>query len=167
MIKDSGERRTFESGAVRDIQADKGACWMLPLDEIADFIDQMSLYHPDFYICLILADIACFIRTREAKHIHHAIGVFCAIHDWSIASMLLELSKHFEEGAEKYDAFNWCLGIKAHCYVDSSIRHLLKWADGQTDEPHDRAFVWNLFCLLWTVHNRPECDDLGDIKTIV
>lgn len=165
MIKDSGERRTFESGAVRDIQADKGACWMLPLDEVKDIFEIVKSVHPDMFY--IFREIAQYIRTKDSNKIYNAIILFCDIRKWSIPTMLLELSKHFEEGAEKYDAFNWCLGIKAHCYVDSAIRHLLKWADGQTDEPHDRAFVWNLFCLLWTVHNRPECDDIGDIKTIV
>lgn len=30
MIRDSGDRREFESGAVRDMQEGKGAMWLLP-----------------------------------------------------------------------------------------------------------------------------------------
>ena len=26
----------------------------------------------------------------------------------------------------------------------------MKYLDGWDDEPHDRAFVWNLMCLIWT-----------------
>lgn len=35
MIKDSGNRREFETGAVRDIQEGKGRCDLLPLDVVA------------------------------------------------------------------------------------------------------------------------------------
>ena len=35
MIKDSGERREFQSGAVRDIQEGKGRCDLLPLDVVS------------------------------------------------------------------------------------------------------------------------------------
>ena len=34
MIQDSGNRTSFESGAVRDIQRGKGRCDLLPLDVI-------------------------------------------------------------------------------------------------------------------------------------
>lgn len=34
MIKDSGKRRKFETGAVRDIQEGKGRCDLLPLDVV-------------------------------------------------------------------------------------------------------------------------------------
>ena len=36
MIQDSGTRREFETGAVRDIQEGKGRCDLLPLDMIAE-----------------------------------------------------------------------------------------------------------------------------------
>ena len=55
---------------------------------------------------------------------------------------------------------NWEKGIPCHCYVDSGVRHLLKCRRGDTDERHDRAFLWNMFGLLWTLENRPELNDL-------
>ncbi len=39
MIKDSGERRKFETGAVRDIQKGKGRCDLLPLDIVAQMFE--------------------------------------------------------------------------------------------------------------------------------
>jgi hypothetical protein len=30
----------------------------------------------------------------------------------------------------------------------------LKWRRGDKDEPHDRAFVWNLMCCIWEVDCR-------------
>jgi len=47
-----------------------------------------------------------------------------------------------------------------HCYIDSAVRHFLKHLRGDTDEPHDRAFVWNLLCAVWTLKNKPELDDI-------
>lgn len=70
-------------------------------------------------------------------------------------TMILEVAKHFEEGAKKYGEHNWQKGIPVKCYIDSAIRHYLKWHRGDQDEPHDRAFVWNLLCCIWEVdyHN--------------
>ena len=71
---------------------------------------------------------------------------------------MLEVSKHFEAGCQKYGERNWEKGIPEHCYIDSAIRHYLKWRDGWTDEPHDRAVIWNLICLWWTHENITEGD---------
>jgi hypothetical protein len=66
-------------------------------------------------------------------------------------TLCLEVAKHFEEGAKKYGESNWQKGIPVHCYIDSAVRHYLKWLRGDKDEPHDRAFVWNLMCCIWEV----------------
>ena len=92
--------------------------------------------------------------------IHIAIGLFIEMAKWSPIGAVLEVSKHYEEGAKKYAERNWEKGIPCHCYIDSAVRHLLKWLDGWDDEPHDRAFLWNMFCLLWTVQRKPELNDL-------
>jgi hypothetical protein len=73
--------------------------------------------------------------------------------------MFLEVSKHFEEGAEKYGEYNWQKGIPTHCYIDSAVRHYLKWLRGDEDEPHDRAFCWNILCCTWTCIHKPELND--------
>jgi hypothetical protein len=72
----------------------------------------------------------------------------------------MELALHYEDGARKYAARNWEKGIPAHCYVDSGVRHYLKLQRGDKDEPHDRAFLWNMMGLLWTLDNKPEMNDL-------
>ena len=41
-ILDSGNRRAFESGAVRDIQEGKGRCDLLPLLQVSDFFSYIS-----------------------------------------------------------------------------------------------------------------------------
>ena len=41
------------------------------------------------------------------------------------------------------------------------VRHFLKFKRADTDEPHDRAFVWNLLCAAYTYINMPELDDVN------
>jgi len=43
ILPDSGERTEFESGAVRDIQAGKGRCDLLPLDVVGAVIKAPEL----------------------------------------------------------------------------------------------------------------------------
>ena len=74
-------------------------------------------------------------------------------------TMYLEVAKHFEEGAKKYGEYNWQKGIPVKCYIDSAVRHYLKWLRGDTDEPHDRAFCWNILCAIWTCKHKPELND--------
>ena len=46
-LQDSGNRREFDSGAVRDINEGKGRCDLLPLGVIADMIDDEILCRID------------------------------------------------------------------------------------------------------------------------
>lgn len=43
MIKDNGERREFETGAVRDIAEGKGRCDLLPLKVVGEMLDDNVL----------------------------------------------------------------------------------------------------------------------------
>ena len=164
-ILDSGERREFASGAVRDVQEGKGRCDLLPLYEVGRYFelggaDILDIETNDGFI---FECIGAFLRdeNRDINYIYSAISAFISIeYDGNGKKAILELSKHYEEGARKYDERNWEKGIPLHCYIDSGIRHLLKWMDGWEDEPHGRAFLWNMFGLLWTLKNKPECNDL-------
>ena len=162
-IKDSGNRRKFETGAVRDIQEGKGRCDLLPLGVIADLIGSREL-----------------MRIHEFKTTGDPLPLFDALKEFSsiymtrdesgdimeydsksaeVADMVLEVSVHFEDGAKKYGDNNWRKGIPTHCYIDSAIRHYLKWIRDDSDEHHDRAFAWNLLCCIWTCQNKPELND--------
>lgn len=138
MINDSGTRREFESGAVRDCAEGKGRCDLMPLDVVSYVIDDD-----------ILDDIAAFIDTGIDLFLRNALERFAKMYD-SVYDMMLEVSIHFEEGAKKYeDENNWRKGIPESSYIDSAVRHYLKFRAGMDDERHDRAFVWNILCLMW------------------
>lgn len=107
IIKDSGDRTEFETGAVRDMHEGKGRCDLLP------------------------------------------------------ACVLLRLARHYENGARKYGVRNW-QGIPCYSFADSAMRHLLKYLDGQTDEDHLIAAIWNLCGLAWTEEKMPEMMDIPE-----
>jgi hypothetical protein len=97
MIKDSGERTVFETGAQRDVPKDKGRMDLLP------------------------------------------------------CRALISLSKHFEEGARKYEDRNWEKGIPLHNFFSSGLRHACQYLMGKRDEPHLQAACWNFLCALETI----------------
>ncbi len=150
-IKDSGNRREFESGAVRDVDDSKGNTTLLPLEEVSQFL-----------ISTEIINIQKFKETGDIGHLYMAIREFNKNHGWSDAESMLELSKHFSDGMKKYGKDNWKKGIPISSYMDSGIRHYLKVKAGWTDEFHDRAFVWNMMCAIWTMNNKPELDDFTD-----
>ena len=150
-ILDSGDRREFETGAVRDMAEGKGRCDLMPLEQVAKLLDDDE----------IIKRIWIYQIGGDILYIKMAIRVFCTSLGWSLPHAMLELSKHFEQGAIKYGERNWEKGLPENCYIDSAVRHYLKWMDGQDDEPHDRAGLWNLMCLWWTHEN---ITDKGDGK---
>lgn len=148
-LKDSGNRREFSSGAVRDINEGKGRCDLLPLDVLGELYDSP-----------ILTAINKYIRTGQKMFIVEAIKEFSRLQYGNLATAMLEVSKHYEDGCQKYGERNWEKGIPLHCYIDSGVRHYIKWKRGDTDEPHDRAFLWNMLGAVWTHNNLPEFCDL-------
>lgn len=104
-IKDSGKRRKFATGAVRDMSEGKGRMDLLP---------------------------------------------------WAA---IMEVSKHSENGCQKYGEHNVDKGIPTHSLCDSAGRHLGKYLDGWDDEPHLLAAAWNL---LWAIQMELKNPDMVD-----
>lgn len=156
MIIDSGNRTKYKSGAVRDMKKGKGRCDLLPLDIITKFLLPIIDSDEDETAYILLCCLADYIRLNEITQLYNILEHAQDNMFEDRYTMILELAKHFEDGAEKYGIDNWKKGIPEWSYIDSAIRHLLKWARGDEDERHDRAFVWNIVCLIWTVENKGE-----------
>ena len=73
---------------------------------------------------------------------------------------IMEVSKHCEEGALKYGERNVDKGIPIHSFLDSAFRHLAKFMEGWTDEPHLRAAAWNILWAIQTMHDHPYLLDI-------
>lgn len=109
----------------------------------------------------ILFCVNQFEDSGDPKYLLEAVLQFSTEFDNSVYTMLLEVSIHFEQGAQKYGENNWQKGIPVHCYIDSAIRHYLKYKRGDDDERHDRAFVWNILCAIWTCKEMPQLNGYG------
>lgn len=160
MIKDSGERREFETGAVRDMAEGKGRFDLMPLSEMA------NLFYMDDRIHSIILDLSYMMDSESNRQdpfttnaIYNFIA-YCKNKDFDdvtvsdIAEYMLEVAIHFEEGAKKYGEHNWEKGLPLNSYIDSATRHLMKHISGMTDERHDRAFIWNMLAYAYTVNRQ-------------
>ena len=152
MIQDSGTRREFESGAVRDMAEGKGRCDLMPLYEVGVLLSEGD--YNETFKCFKVLDL-CLDETKSTceryAYALDAIRQFAIITESTIANLMLEVAVHYEEGAKKYGERNWEKGLPAWCFIDSAVRHLLKYLDGRTDERHDRAFVWNMLGFAYTI----------------
>ena len=72
---------------------------------------------------------------------------------------IMEVSKHCENGAAKYGEHNVDRGIPTHSLCDSAARHLAKYLDGWTDEPHLLAAAWNILWAIQMTVKKPELVD--------
>lgn len=155
MIKDSGNRTKFESGAVRDIQEGKGRCDLLPLHVISTWLGDSIFGMIEQY-----RNKSAYDPTPRSTRMVQILDAFADKHRNTVDTcksreryrydLVLEVAKHFEDGAKKYGDRNWEKGIPCDRYIDSAVRHYCKWRAGWDDEPHDRAFIWNILCCEWT-----------------
>ncbi|KXL52008.1 hypothetical protein CLNEO_27070 [Anaerotignum neopropionicum] len=137
MIRDSGDRQVFETGAVRDISAGKGRCDLMPLGVAAETMNGDE----------VLGCLAQYQENGDEVHLFNALITFMGDNYDTVEDAFLDLSVHFEEGAEKYGMGNWN-GLPDWTFLSSAVRHYLKFKKGMADENHERAFMWNIVCLI-------------------
>lgn len=156
MLQDSGKRREFETGATRDIAEDKGRCDLLPLDVVGEVLeDHLS----------ILEAIDGYVHSGIIFNLFLVVTKFAEERFNNVETAMLEVSKHYEAGANKYSERNWEKGIPVHWYIDSGVRHYIKVLREDTDEPHELAFLWNMLGAIWTHKHHPELIDLPFAET--
>jgi len=148
-ILDSGNRREFVTGAVRDIAEGKGRMDLVPLDVTAVLLDS-----------IVIDSIDEYVRMGDINKLYLAIRFFINKEFPNTETAILEVSKHYEEGCKKYGDRNFEKGIPLHCFIDSGVRHLVKFYRGDNDENHNLAFLWNLMTAIWTHTHHPELIDL-------
>ena len=157
-IQDSGTRREFETGAVRDMPDGKGRFDLMPLDVVADIVAITDTNFIEIINCehAFLTFMKLGLVDGNYWSFVNACETFIKLRGWSAPEAMLEVAIHFEDGARKYGENNWQKGIPISSYVDSAYRHYFKWKCGLNDERHDRAVLWNLMCAAWTVVHRPD-----------
>ena len=77
---------------------------------------------------------------------------------------ILRVSRHMEDSLTHYEERNWEKGLPIHSTIDSALRHLAKYMDGQTDEDHLCAAATNLLMAMWLEEKKPETQDIPTRK---
>lgn len=152
VLKDSGERREFGTGAVRDMAEGKGRCDLLPIGVVSGFF-----YNGTANPVLEALNNFDADGRNDTAYLYDALVHLCdQAFRGDKADMMLQLSMHFEDGARKYGEANWQKGIPVRAYLDSALRHYFKWLRYDDDEPHHRACAWNLMCMIWELDHHPD-----------
>ncbi len=73
---------------------------------------------------------------------------------------ILRLSQHYENGAKKYERWNYRKGIPLSSFIDSACRHLAKYQCGCDDEDHLAAAAFNVLGAMLMENTMPEMIDL-------
>ena len=73
---------------------------------------------------------------------------------------VLRVSRHMENALEHHEERNWEKGIPMHSFLDSAMRHIFKYMDGQVDEDHLAAATSNLLMAMWTEEHAPHMQDI-------
>lgn len=159
-LKDSGNRKTWDTGAVRDRAPGKGRMDLMSLSVMGHLY---SICDWDTYIEDIMNYFNQFQCTGDKKYLYDVLKRFVKKEDTydseSLPDLMIEVSKQAEDGANKYADRNWELGMPVSRFVDSAIRHFTQYVAGYQDEPHKRAFIWNVMSAIWMVENKPEMMD--------
>lgn len=183
-IKDSGARREFGTGAVRDMAEGKGRNDLLHPGVMIMLLSAYECFPPTAY--LTNPKLAC----KEALYRWYACENPKNLSDLALAYMCvcamlqgksdmymevdapksiagpfkifiegtLLLAKHYEKGAKKYGDHNWSKGIPSISFYDSAHRHLDKVIFNMTDEPHLEAILFNIVGLMYNNLYRPELE---------
>ena len=94
--------------------------------------------------------------TGGVRDMHEGKGDMASI-PWE---SILRLSKHYENGAKKYQRWNFRKGIPVSSFIDSACRHLAKYQCGMDDEDHLAAAAFNVLGAMLMENTMPEMQDL-------
>ena len=171
-IKVSGTPISYGDGATRNSKEGKGRFDLIPPEPYSILLSrliflrehnqQIPCYPMEKMYALAFIDknyvdtiLAITARHYNETHPVEASEAFdgMADHDdimlgwWD---MLYALAQHFQKGAEIYGEHNCEKGIPAWSFLDSGLRHLSQYLNGEKDEPHWISAIWNFWMLLWT-----------------
>lgn len=87
-------------------------------------------------------------------------------YDLMPTNALTRVADLYARGAAKYDDNNWKKGQPFSRVYASLFRHMIQWRDGDKEEDHLAAVVWNAFSLMYYEDFKPELNDLDDQNNI-
>ena len=155
---DSGNYGTFQlSGQYLDTEPGLNDLIPEPIDDDADEIIGVAAIEAEPSSVLPDSGARTEFDTGAVRDAMSGKGMPSLVPPAAIRS----LSRRFKDGATKYGRDNWLKGIPLSRYADAIIRHTLAAAEGQTDEDHLGAVLWNAAAWIET-ERRIQCQLLPD-----
>lgn len=165
VVKDSGARTIFDTGSQKEIVTGRGRYDLIPLKQLSNMYDRMSREVKDsekyesiaeflyqIYNSLIIKSI-----PSKVSYIISAITIFSKeILNRELPEITQALAKLYEAGAQKYSERDWEKGRPQEVFINSALRHFFQYLNGETDEDHATAAVWNLLSCADTIERLPE-----------
>lgn len=169
--KDTGARTKFNTGSQKEIIEGRGRYDLLPISIVGSLIyayyDDYNLApdDPNVENAMAVDDFLynihlSFIREDYFDKIDvllNATNIFISeFLATTPESIIPALAKLYEAGANKYTARDWEKGRPQEVFIDSALRHFFQFLNGETDEAHDIAVIWNLISCADTLRRMPE-----------
>ena len=180
-IKVTGTPMTYGDGATRNTKEGKGRFDLIPpepmefidkrIGEICSskenfeyMNDELDIYrramriHKSFgvlpneidNIADVIISVITYTHDRTSGMYNDRHALFYEFMK-SFMPTMKELAVHFENGAKIYGEHNCEKGIPKWSFIDSGLRHLTQFLNGEDDENHYIAAIWNFWMLMWTV----------------
>jgi len=189
-IKDSGERRNFDTGAKRDVDYDKPRFDLIPMTVIRQVI---AHYSPSNMYTQTTANIDANTKARmwqlgltwgetvDSNLLIQLIWICLNIIRVQEKDTLLpmddeldydglhlispmtyfRLAQHYGGGAKKYKPWNWSKGMPLSVFHASLMRHIFAVIQDQDDEDHLSAIFFNAAAILhFRIIGREDVDDV-------
>lgn len=184
VTKDSGERRNFDTGAVRDKSEGKGRYDLLPgkaLEAVGRWFKVVSSREVsrEYVVDAMLAGCTQVLAGERDGFYYAVVNAMILMERdetgtnrklleatlWGLDRLpptaIRRIAQLYERGAVKYDARNWEKGMPLSVYLDSMTRHAFQVSSGVMDEDHLAAVCFNgLAAIHFLVLGRKELDDL-------
>lgn len=155
-IKDTGNRVKFNTGAEKDIAEGRGRYDLLPLETLSMLYREQDREGTAKFIDCIYTSLTVTKINDKIKSLNQALKAFIDyITEESLDTFVPVIALMFEKGAKKYAERDWEKGRPMIVYVNSILRHFFQYVNGETDEDHKAAVVWNLMTCMDTIRRLP------------
>lgn len=169
-VKDSGAREDFATGSVRDSESGKGCPSLIPWEYVWNIFEDIR-FNNNISLnrdCVLTEIGRCFcklasferIDVEKINNVLVCMTEYVAMliylennndkevvgHKWKIPAFR-RLAVHYQNGAVKYSKNNWRKGQPVSRYVNSLIRHYWATIEGNIEEDHLAAMLWNIVAI--------------------
>lgn len=172
-MKDSGQRETFSTGAIREEREDKGRFdlvtpigirrvlampdfewWAHTMDEhllnVIGLVESyIEGYRDEDYLALAARDLLAAIEVDESAKAAKDTTLWIGTSMKRLSPVgMRRVAIVYEKGARKYANRNWEKGMPMGRFLDSALRHTFQALEGKRDEDHLAHAAWNILATM-------------------